>query len=93
MSIILKPEHEQFIQSQIQAGRFASAEEALDIALRLLEQWSSEEHTTWLEETRQKLDVATAQIERGEVLDGETVILQLQEKLRMAHEARECQDS
>jgi antitoxin ParD1/3/4 len=88
MSITLKPEQEQFIQSQIQAGRFATAEEAIDVALSLLEQ-SNEDYAEWVEDTRQKLDVAVAQIERGEVLDGETVMAQLQEKLNKAREAFE----
>jgi antitoxin ParD1/3/4 len=35
-----------------------------------------------LEELRQKIDVGLAQIERGEVVDGETVIAMLQEKIR-----------
>jgi antitoxin ParD1/3/4 len=86
MSIILKPEQEEFIQSQIQAGRFASVEEAIDIALDLLEQWH-EGYAEWRSETQQKLDVGIAQIERGEVLDGETVIAQLQAKLNRARGA------
>lgn len=92
MTITLKPEHEQFIQAQVQAGKFTTAEEALDVALQLLANWS-EGYTEWVEETRQKVDLAMAQIDRGEVLDGETVIAQLQAKLNQAREARECPDS
>lgn len=92
MSITLKPEHEQFIQAQVQAGKFSTAEEALDVALRLLAKWS-EGYADWVEETRQKVDLAVAQIDRGEVLDGEAVIAQLQAKLNQAREAKECPDS
>jgi antitoxin ParD1/3/4 len=86
MSIILKPEQEQFIQSQVQAGRFATAEEAIDVAISLLERLD-EGYEEWVEATREKIEVGMAQIERGEVLDGETVIAQLQEKLNRAREA------
>jgi antitoxin ParD1/3/4 len=80
MSIILKPEQEQFIQSQVLAGKFATAEEAIDVAISLLERLD-EGYEEWVEATRQKIEVGMAQIERGEILDGETVISQLQEKL------------
>jgi antitoxin ParD1/3/4 len=86
MSIILKPEQEQFIQSQVQAGRFATAEEAIDVAISLLERLD-EGYEEWVEATREKIEVGMAQIERGEVLDGETVIAHLQEKLNRAREA------
>jgi antitoxin ParD1/3/4 len=86
MSIILKPEQEQFIQSQVLAGKFATAEEAIDVAISLLERLD-EGYEEWVEATRQKIEVGMAQIERGEVLDGETVIAQLQEKLDRAREA------
>jgi antitoxin ParD1/3/4 len=86
MSIILKPEQEQFIQSQVLAGKFATAEEAIDVAISLLERLD-EGYEEWVEATRQKIEVGMAQIERGEILDGETVIAQLQEKLNRAREA------
>lgn len=92
MSITLKPEHERFIQAQVQAGKFSTAEEALDVALRLLAEWS-EGYADWVGETRQKIDLAIAQIDRGEVLEGEVVIVQLQAKLNQAREAKECPDS
>ena len=37
MNISLKPEHEQFIQSQIQAGRYANAEDVMNEALKLMQ--------------------------------------------------------
>jgi hypothetical protein len=40
----------------------------------------SPDHRSWMEETSQKLASASAQIERGEVLDGAAVIAQLQAK-------------
>ncbi|MBN3927553.1 type II toxin-antitoxin system ParD family antitoxin [Nostoc sp. NMS4] len=86
MNIELKPEHEQFIQAQIASGKFTNADEVLDLAFQLLEKLNSE-YVQWVEETRQKVDVAIAEIERGEVLDGETVVMQILEKFQKAREA------
>ncbi|AVH70199.1 ribbon-helix-helix domain-containing protein [Nostoc sp. 'Lobaria pulmonaria (5183) cyanobiont'] len=86
MNIELKPEHEQFIQAQIASGKFTNADEVLDVAFQLLEKLNSE-YVQWVEETRQKVDVAIAEIERREVLDGETVVMQILEKFQKAREA------
>ncbi|WP_375513176.1 type II toxin-antitoxin system ParD family antitoxin [uncultured Nostoc sp.] len=86
MNIELKPEHEQFIQAQIASGKFRNADEVIDVAFQLLEKLNSE-YVQWVEETRQKVDVAIAEIERGEVLDGETVVMQILEKFQKAREA------
>ncbi|MEA5623016.1 ribbon-helix-helix domain-containing protein [Nostoc sp. UHCC 0251] len=86
MNIELKPEHEQFIQTQIASGKFTNADEVIDVAFQLLEKLNSE-YVQWVEETRQKVDVAIAEIESGEVLDGETVVMQILEKFKKAREA------
>lgn len=86
MNIELKPEHEQFIQAQIASGKFTNADEVIDVAFQLLEKINSE-YAQWVEKTRQKVDVAIAEIERGEVLDGETVVMQILEKFQKAREA------
>ena len=85
MNIQLKPEHEQFIIAQIATGKYAKPEEVIDIAFRLLEKLNSE-YTQWIEETRQKVDVAIADLEGGEGLDGETVVMDILEKFRHARE-------
>ena len=92
MSITLKPEQEQIIQSQVQLGRFATADQSIDQSLRLLEEWDASD-ARWVAETRQKLASASAQIDRGEVLDGPTVIAQLQANLNQARAVAECRDS
>lgn len=86
MHLTLTPEQAQIIQAQIQSGRFTNPEEAIALALRLLER-SDESYAEWLEETRHKIQAAIEQVDRGEVLNGETVIAQLQEKLRRARGA------
>ncbi|MBP5976565.1 type II toxin-antitoxin system ParD family antitoxin [Brasilonema sp. CT11] len=88
MNISLKPEHEQFIQAQIASGRFNNPDEVIDLAFKVLEKLHTE-YIQWLEQTRQKVEVGLAQIERGEVIDSEVVIERLREKLRKAREAKE----
>jgi antitoxin ParD1/3/4 len=85
VSIILEPEQERFIQEQVARGRFKSANEVLAHALILLEQKYTEDEA-WIEDVRQKVDEARAEVARGEVLPLETVMAQLQEKFRQARE-------
>ncbi|MBD0264052.1 MAG: type II toxin-antitoxin system ParD family antitoxin [Tolypothrix sp. T3-bin4] len=88
MNIQLKPEQEKLIQAQIATGRYTSAEEVVDIAFRLFDKLHSD-YTDWIEETRQKVDVAIVELERGEGLDGETVVMDILEKFRHARSAQE----
>lgn len=76
MNIALKPEYEEFIRSQIQSGKYGSAEEVIGEAIALLRE--REQH---LEELRQKIAVGTAQIANKQVTDGEIVLARLQEKI------------
>ena len=80
MNLTLTPEQAQIIQAQIQSGRFTNPEEAIELALHLLER-SNESYAEWVEETRQKIQVAVDQVDRGEWVDGETAIAQLKERL------------
>lgn len=76
MNITLKPEYEQFIQTQLAAGRYAAIDDLISEALLLLMQREQQ-----LADLRQKIAVGTEQILHGQVTDGETVFNQLQEKL------------
>lgn len=76
MNIALKPEYQQFIQSQIEKGNYANVDEVISAAFRLLEQRERR-----LEELSQKIAVGTEQIARGQVTDGEIVFTRLQEKI------------
>ncbi|WP_414566976.1 ribbon-helix-helix domain-containing protein [Nostoc sp. CCY 9925] len=87
MNIQIKPELEQIIQAQIAIGRYANPEEVISKALKLLLQWE-EGYQQWVEETRQKVDVAIEQLDREEGIDGEIVVEQLREKLRQARETQ-----
>jgi antitoxin ParD1/3/4 len=86
MEILLKPEHQKFIQAQIASGKFSNADEVVDVAFRLLEKLGNE-YSQWIEETREKVDVARAELDRGEGLDGETVVNKILERFQQAREA------
>jgi antitoxin ParD1/3/4 len=88
MQISLKPERQKFIQEQIASGKFTEVEEVVDIALQILEKLNAD-YAQWIEETREKVDVAIAELERGEGLDGETFVMEILEKFRKAREEKE----
>jgi antitoxin ParD1/3/4 len=88
MNIQLKPEQEKIIQTQIQSGKYNSAEEIVDVAFRLFDKLQSE-YAEWIEETRQKVDVAVAELDRGEGLDGETVIAEILDRFKRAGQEKE----
>jgi antitoxin ParD1/3/4 len=79
MQIALKPEQEQFILEKLSQGNYKTVDELLTVAFQLLEE--HDQRTRKLAELRQKIAEGTKQIERGEVVDGEAVFQQLQEKL------------
>ncbi|MBW4559097.1 MAG: type II toxin-antitoxin system ParD family antitoxin [Trichormus sp. ATA11-4-KO1] len=87
MNIQLKAEYEQFIQTRIATGRYENAEDVIVKALKLLEEWEKG-YQEWEEETKKKLEAGLASIERGDVVDGEVVMVRLEEKLRQAREAQ-----
>ena len=87
MTISLRPEQEQFVQTQLASGRYANADEVIAQALHLLENWQ-QDYDEWLDITQQKVAIGLQQIKNGEVLDGEAVIASLQEKIRQARSAQ-----
>ena len=86
MTIQLKPEQEKFIKAQVASGKYNSPEEVMDKMFLIFERLQSE-YEEWVKETREKVDVATAEIERGEGLNGETVINELLERFKKARGA------
>ena len=85
MNIQLKPNQEQFIQKQLKSGRFNNSEQVIDTAFYLLE-ILDQDYLQWVEETRQKIDVAIAELDNGEGLDGEQVINDILEKFKKAQQ-------
>ena len=83
MNIELKPSQEKFIKEQLKSGKFDNTEQVIDVAFHLLETLN-EDYWQWVEETRQKIDTATVELDNGQGLDGETVINNILEKFKAA---------
>jgi antitoxin ParD1/3/4 len=71
--LTITPEHEQLIQTHLDTGRYTDAEEVLAIALQLLTRLDAE-HQAWIEETKQKIAIGIAELDRGEGIDGPTAM-------------------
>ena len=87
MAIQLKPEQEKFIEEQVASGKYNSPEEVVDTMFQVFGNLQSE-YDEWVKETRNKVDVAIAEIERGEGLDGATVITEILEQFKKARGAQ-----
>ena len=93
MSITLNPEQETIVANLIAAGSFQTADEVLQVALRLLET-EQQSYQSWVAQTRtlvkegiESLDSAEPTLrERGKGVDGEMVVNDLLAKLRQAKE-------
>ncbi len=81
MYIDLKPEQEQFVQQQLDKGRFNNLDDLIGTALSLLS-----EQEKRLETLRQQITIGTEQIQQGKVVDGEATFDRLQAKIsQMSH--------
>lgn len=80
MQIAIKPDQEQYILEKLQQGKYKSIDELLSIAFQLLEKHDEKEKQ--LSELRRKIAEGTEQLRQGEVIEGELVFQQLQEKLK-----------
>ncbi|MEH2380049.1 MAG: type II toxin-antitoxin system ParD family antitoxin [Nostoc sp.] len=87
MSISLTPDQERFIQTKLQAGKYRSAEEALEIALRLLDEYDRAD-AEWIEDVREKIDAAILASDQTPPIDGETFLKQIIERFRQGHQAQ-----
>jgi len=67
MNIQIKPELEQIIEAQIATGRYTNPEDVISKALKLLLEWDKG-YQNWVEETREKVDVAIEQLIEVKVL-------------------------
>ena len=81
MEILLNPERQKFIQKQLEVGKYRNHDEAINVALLLLEKLDRE-YAEWLE----KVAIGIAQLERGESLDAEQVIEGILDRFRQAKE-------
>ena len=79
MNLSLKAELEEFVQQEISKGKYATPNEVIEAALNLLNKQNSSDR--WAIEIGEKIDVAVAQIDRGEGLNGDEVFVSLRSKL------------
>jgi antitoxin ParD1/3/4 len=80
MNILLDAEQAAFIQTQLQSGQFSTAEAVVTTALQIMATQQAD-YQDWLEETRAKIKEGREAIDRGDVVDGETFIAELQQKM------------
>ncbi|MEB3279256.1 MAG: type II toxin-antitoxin system ParD family antitoxin [Lyngbya sp.] len=83
MNISLTPELEQFVRSTVKSGRYSSASEVIEAALRLLEEREME-RLVRLEELRKEIRIGIEASDRREVFDGEEVLKELREEIQQA---------
>ncbi len=81
MPITLPPELEQFIQSQVASGKYASIDEVFLAGVKLLAE-RERLYQGRFEELRREILIGVEEAEQGELLDAEAVISGLQEKLQ-----------
>ena len=83
MTIQLKPEQEKFIEAQVASGKYNSPEEVMDKMFLVFGRLQSE-YEEWVTETRAKIEEGIESLDRGEGVDGETLVAELLEKFRQA---------
>lgn len=87
MNVSLTPEALQFIQSQLETGEYASADEVIMAGIELLEE-RKRIYKGRFEELRQEIAIGIEQLDRGERLDGREVIEQLRQKNQAQRKAQ-----
>jgi antitoxin ParD1/3/4 len=87
MNVSLTPELKQFIQTQIESGKFSSAEEVVIAGIKLLEE-RERIYKERFEELKKEIAIGIEAAERGECLDGREVIEQLRQKNQARKQAQ-----
>ena len=83
MSISLNPDQERLIEAKLRSGKYRSAEEVLELALRLLDEYDRAD-AEWVEEVREKIDAAMVASTHTPPIDGETFVNQILERFQQA---------
>ena len=80
MSITLNSEQETIVANLIATGSFQTADQVLQVALKLLET-ERQSYQSWVVKTRAQVQEGIDSLDRGEGVDGETVVNDLLAKL------------
>jgi len=81
MSISLTSEQENFVRSKIQVGKYHSAQEVLEVALRLLDEYDCTE-AEWNLDVQEKIAAAVVASDHTPPLDGEFFVDQILERFK-----------
>jgi antitoxin ParD1/3/4 len=87
MSITLNTEQETIVANLIATGSFQTADEVIQVALKLLER-ERQSYQAWVSQTRDLVQEGIESLDRGDGVDGETVVSNLLAKLRQAKEVK-----
>jgi antitoxin ParD1/3/4 len=81
MNITLRPEQQEFLQTQLESVAYVNPDDLINEAIALF----AAKHQK-LRELKQMIAIGTEQIQRGEVIDGEEVFDRLQAKYGFSSE-------
>jgi antitoxin ParD1/3/4 len=88
MNIILTSEQEKFIQAKLETGKYRTAQEVLEFAFRLLDEYEQAD-ADWIDSVREKIDAAIATSEHTPAIDGKTFVNEIFEHFQRVREAQE----
>ncbi len=80
MTISLSPEFEQLIQHKVTSGAYASADDVVREALRLLNERDAET-PEWKRDVSAKIEEAWQSLRRGEGIDGDEAMVMLHREI------------
>ena len=88
MATVLSPELESLIQQKVATGGYASAEEVVREALRLLDEREAET-PEWKASVRAKIEEAWLSVQEGQVIDGDEAMAMLHREIDERASGRE----
>ncbi|KYC36531.1 transcriptional regulator [Scytonema hofmannii PCC 7110] len=88
MNIILTPKQEKFIQAKLQTGKYHNAEELLEFAFRLLDEYEQADDDL-INSVREKIDAAIAVSEQTPPIDGKTFVNKILTHFQQVREPQE----
>lgn len=87
VNVSLTPELDEFLQGQVQSGRYQTASEVVREALRLLELRERRREQAF-RQLKSKLARGVAEAERGELLDGDEIFDELRDMIEERRRAK-----
>lgn len=80
LNVSLTPELEELVADRVHSGRYLSASEVVREGLRLLEERDRQRDES-LAVVRRKIEEGLASLDRGETIDGETLLDELEQRI------------